>query len=357
MSSIVMRLCCRLALPILGAVVAICPAATASAASTPLSFTGPTWSPDGSQVVFASTDTSHYRIETVPATGGGAVRTVYAGKTVNGCCDPLQWAASGRILFAANFTLTSIPQAGGAPIRVFPNTSRFIVSPNRRTIAFDDGCGCHYSRDPIGLVGVRGGNPLVIPKPANASDVLDGFSPDGKELVFNRYTYAKVASEDGPIVQTLMAEHVGGGAPVPLRRSGLIGASRVPAGADQVEWSPNGRWIAFVVGRKLELMPSAGGPGRVVETRPFSSYSWSPSSTALAYSLNSGRITTVDLRGHHAALWYDHSLKAFSESSADPPQWSPDGTRLVFMSLGGSSFGPAQIWIVGAHGQGPTRIA
>jgi Tol biopolymer transport system component len=354
MTTTVARFRWWLALPIVAVAVALCPAATAS---TPLSFTDPTWSPDGSQVVFAAADASRYRIETVPATGGGTVRTVYTGKTAGGCCDPLQWAASGRIVFIDNFTLASIPETGGAPVRVFTNTSRFVLSPNRRTIAFDDGCGCHDSNDPIGLVGVRGGTPFVVPKPANATDVLDGFSSDGKELVFHRYTYAKAASEDTPIAQTLMVEHVGGGVPLPLRRSGLPGASRVPAAATQVEWSPNGRWIAFVLRFKLELMPAAGGSARVVEGRPFSAYSWSPSSTALAYRLNSGTIATVDLSGHHALLWYGRTPRAVGESSLDPPQWSADGTRLVFMSLGASLYGPARIWIVGARGQGPTRIA
>jgi Tol biopolymer transport system component len=354
MTTTVARFRWWLALPIVAVAVALCPAATAS---TPLSFTDPTWSPDGSQVVFAAADASRYRIETVPATGGGSVRTVYTGTTAGGCCDPLQWAASGRIVFIDNFTLVSIPETGGAPVRVFTNTSRFVLSPNRRTIAFDDGCDCHDSNDPVGLVGVRGGTPFVVPKPSNATDVLDGFSPDGKELVFNRDTYAKAESEDAPIARTLMVEHVGGGVPLLLRRSGLPGASRVPAAATQVEWSPNGRWIAFVLGFKLELMPAAGGSARVVETRPFSAYSWSPSSTALAYGLNTGRISTVDLRGHHTTLWGDRSPKAYSASSLNPPQWSPDGTRLVFMSLDGSDYQPPEIWIVGAQGQGPTRIA
>jgi dipeptidyl aminopeptidase/acylaminoacyl peptidase len=75
-------------------------------------------------------------------------------------------------------------------------------------------------------------------------DVLDAplaFSPDSTQLVFSRSSWDGWNS--GP--PALMAINVAGGGSVPLAQSGITGASVVPNDATQVQWSPDGNWVAY----------------------------------------------------------------------------------------------------------------
>jgi Tol biopolymer transport system component len=56
-------------------------------------------------------------------------------------------------------------------------------------------------------------------------------------------------------------------------------------------------------------------------------------------------------------LWKDAALHYLSNDSTDWPQWSPDGTRLVFMAIRGPGRPPAHVWVVGADGRGLKRVA
>lgn len=345
----------RLAVLVAALAAALAASSTAGVSDSPSIVTDPTWSPDGAQVAFAYTGSSTYRIVAAPVSGAGPTRTVYAAKNLNGCCDPMLWSPAGRILFDTNFTLRGVSPTGGRPITLARNVSWFILSPNGRTVAFDGPQG--RSPSGIGLVAVRGGKPRPVVRPAQASDGVTGFSPDGTELVFFRSR----SIDSGPT--SFMVEHVRGGVPVPLGRSGLIGASHLPAGSVEPQWSPDGRWIAFVHLGKLEVVSAAGAATpHTVAGWVSGAFSWSPSSKLLACFCGPNRehvrLTTLNPQGtKRTVLWANRSLHYITENTGDLPRWSPDGSKLAFLARVGRGFPPIQVWVVGADGAGLKRIA
>jgi Tol biopolymer transport system component len=318
----------------------------------------PTWTSDGTRVAYANLGSSSARGELVVAYADGSGRhVVYKSDT---CCEPVLGAAGSRIVFVSNFQLYAVGAGGGkvTPLALSPgfNTPWFTLSPNRETIAFDDGCACGHSPDSVALVGVRaGGRPFVVARPKKTTDSIDGFSPDGTLLVFTRAPWDYNGASKGKPV--LMAQSVRGGRAVPLARSGLIGASSVPSNALWPQWSPDGKWVAFIVPRptpRLELLSTSGGAPSVLVPKlsGLSSFSWSPTSTRIAfgqYGHQTDALATVDLQGHETVV--SGSLVWVSNDSWDRPQWSPDGSRLTFMVRRGG------IWVVGADGTGLKQIA
>lgn len=337
--------------------------AAAPATAQRLEAANPTWSPDGKRIAFAYLGAPRGRVEVMSAADGSGKHASYSADS---CCEPVLWAAGNRIAFVSNFELFSVDQGSGKPTKRFSGTPWFILSPNRETVALDDGCGCGHAPDSIALVSVRGGRPFVIARPKNTSDSIDGFSPDGTQLVFTRAPWNYNGNPKGR--PAIMVENIHlRGAPVPLARSGLIGSSYVPSNAVWPQWSPDGKWIAYVAPGakpKLELVSTAGGKSTVLASRfdAAAAYSWSPRSDRIALTVQAtvklANLVTVDLTGRKTVV--SGSINWISDDSWDRPQWSPDGSKLVFMGLVGPNVPgrpPAGVWIVDADSKNLKRLA
>lgn len=356
----------------------------------------PSWSPDGKEIAFAYTwsvkvntccgltpsfQPERYRIVRVSARPGGSVHTVLAARGY--CCFRMAWAARSRILLNPNVGLKAVAAQGGKPKRLVfsscagtPNpalgcqTLGFILSPNREYAAAavsTDGGDPHIAWG-IGLVKLSPRRPArVLPTPLTREEASGGvydiplwFSPDSKQLVFLRTSW------DGwtPGPPALLALPVGGGEPVPLAQSGIPDASLLSA-ARQVQWSPDGHWVAFVEGEDLKVLPTSGdgapltvtcGSGRGVETWEFS---WSPTSQRLAYDCTdflarkwTYRFMTIGPDGTNPTdLLKNHPLGG----EIFRLQWSPDGSRLLFQARR-IRHRPFGVWTIRPDGHDLTRI-
>jgi Tol biopolymer transport system component len=166
-------------------------------------------------------------------------------------------------------------------------------------------------------------------------DVLDAplaFSPDSTQLVFSRSSWDGWNS--GP--PALMAINVAGGGSVPLAQSGITGASVVPNDATQVQWSPDGNWVAYAepdsTGNYFQKLEVAGDER---------------ARCACARRRHVGSDSTDLLSGRK--LDYDQGFLG-----AGGPRWSPDGSRLLFLAERPFS-NIAHIWTVQADGSHLTR--
>jgi len=191
-------------------------------------------------------------------------------------------------------------------------------------IAYVSG-GSWVSRDyGIVVVGADGHGRRVVTR--DYRDRSPSWSPDGSRLVFARAGRLYVIRLDGSGLKLIT--------PPRLNRAG------------EPAWSPDGRSIAFVRGRALYVMRASGGGTRriFVSTDSIPDYpAWSPDGKQIAFGLiaddtapnPSGSIAGV--RSSGGGLRY-LTTAGTSDYPAEPdyvaddysPDWSPDGTRILF---------------------------
>jgi Tol biopolymer transport system component len=367
--------------------------------------TAPTWSPDGREIAYTRTwsvkeknccgsppslEITRYRIVRTSSRSDGPIRRVFSGE--GRCCRDAEWPVSDRLLFTTeDLELRSVSSSGGKSRRVdFPGCpSRtsvercgqdgYVLSPDRKYAAAAVGTFEPHTVPGIALVKLsRGRFPVVVPTQLTSDentgthtiyDRLLAFSPDGTQLVFSRSTELFL-DDFGP--PALMAIHVAGGGPIPFSESGIPGASLVPSDATQLQWSPDGRWIAYVendlLGNRLQVVSTAGGSPRILPDCGIGTdvweFAWSPNSKSFAYdcygydgdapagSRWTWRFMTAAPDGTNPAdLLKDHRLAWASQL-----QWSPDGSRLLFVAHR-ISHRPTHVWTIRPDGHDLSRIA
>jgi WD40 repeat protein len=328
------------------------PAAHRTASAAVREPTAPAWSPNGKQIAFGyaryvatccGTQELGFRIVRRSSRAGGASRTVLNEK--KGDIRAEEWVSGGRILFVSDDILKVVGVHGEKPERIVLPAScyfcidpAFILSPDRK-IAAVAAYPLNNDLREIELLNLTPRRPVVLSSPVTSEEESEGFddeilafSPDGSQLVFRR------TGSDG---SALMAFRLGSPAPKPLAQSGIPGASLVPSDVAQVQWSPDGRWVAFVEpNQNLEVVPTSGGEApRILATANACDFSWSPTSKLIAYedcATASPRLLAVKPDGTHLTdLLKRHRLAYIGRGKGeDGAQWSPDGSRLLFVAYG-----------------------
>jgi len=294
--------------------------------STPLQLThgpddrSPAWAPDGRYIAFTRRTNEKVEILTVPLFGGPE-RVM--GET-HPTADPpgLAWSPTGDFL-----AVVDKPAGKG---------------------------------DGIFLLSMKTGEKKRLTSPARGCvDTEPAFSPDGRTLSFARWS--------GSLIMDLFTVPVRGGEAAQLthERSPIMGHA----------WTGDGRRVVFAVQRgatsALWTMPAEGGRAeRLLGINDSASLpAVSAKGNRLAYTTvsvneNIWRFAIPppamrDGRGGAGNAGAGNTGTAegtnwiLSSHSQDSPQFSADGTKIVFVS---TRSGSAEIWVCGSDGSNPVRI-
>jgi TolB protein len=347
----------------------------------------PIWSPDGSRIAVASSDSGVADIVVVNA-ATGETRRVTRGKGMEG---PLSWFPDNdRLAYFATaaggtFMGGVVSVASGATRPLAPGEKHPHIgapSPDGSHVAYFVGDGSRFT---IWVADSNGTNPRQLT--TEGFEILEQYqewSPDGKALL---YESRRTGTTDLWIVP------IDGGKPRQLTRDVRNDYS--------ASWSPDGKWIAFLSdrGRQTDVwvVPSAGGDEirltdtRAIETAPLQ---WQRGTSSLSFITGTQQSEVWALNvadGTETRLTPDTVRADFFNISPDGkqldvvlnrgpgvhelvvmpvaggamrsvvsgaklilrPWWSPDGSKIVFESDRGGS---QDVWVVDAAGGPPRQL-
>jgi Tol biopolymer transport system component len=314
---------------------------------------GPSFSPDGSQVVFTWNGEKQDNYDLyVKVVGPGAPLRL---TTDLGVDYSAKWSPDGRtIAFGrahsdGTMAVMLIPALGGpertlARFKRMRSATMLDWSPNGKWVVVAGKTGDDATR--LHSISIESGEARQLTNPPPSMvDVEPAFAPDGRSIAFARWTGMNLA-EIWVLNVSATLEPQGEPRKLPVEGS----FARGPA------WTSDGREVLYASGLDLRSniyrIPADGsGPSHLIEAfgDGVEGPSVSNSSHRLAFSrqLRNSNIWRLDLQARtHAPEPIISST--FREAS---PQYSPDGKRIVFYS---NRSGLNQIWVCDADG---TRAA
>jgi eukaryotic-like serine/threonine-protein kinase len=333
--------------------------ATPRAVPTPFtSFPGhetdPAFSPDGSKIVFAWDGENN-------GNGKFSIYVQLVGESTplrltKGTADrhPI-WRPDGRYIAFLRavegdqrFEILTVPETGGPERKLaeveHSREPRISWSPDGKDLALTE--RTEGGSESVFLMDVATGTRRQLTFP-HGEDVVDSdpaFSPDGRTLSFAR--------RSASLIMDLYSVPVTGGPVTQLTHERTVISNQA--------WTADGRRILFTMQREPGLtlwsVPAGGGTPERVEGVP-----------------DGVDTPTIDARGGrlaYAQLVFNENIWRFdldggakgarppekwiaSSKTQDSPQFSPDGSKIAFVS---TRNGSAEIWVCGADGSKPLRL-
>ncbi len=353
-------------------------------------------SPDGSRVAYIvstpsfETDAHEGTLYVVPSKGGKPLRLTYVTRIFNQPLPTarLRWSPDGSLLSFVAY-VHDVPQVmamsvhGGEPWAVTSwkeGVTQYAWSPDGKRIAFiapdptppeeeqakkDKSYVIHVDREErwprIWVQDVGGGAPRAIT--GEKEYVVDfDWAPDGKSIV---YSASAESGFDAPYRSSLYSVPAEGG----VRRTLLArpGTNRSP------EYSPDGRWIAFVStggypgmisAEDLYIMAADGNPASIrnltaAQEAWIGEFTWAPDSRSVFYIPNEQTNAT----GEHMfeqAIYQVFLADGRDELLTPGPvvnfslSVSGDGSLLAYKSVASRTMG--DVFVMGLADRHPVRI-
>jgi eukaryotic-like serine/threonine-protein kinase len=273
---------------------------------------GPVWSPDGRYLAFVRGG-GDPAIFQVPALGGQERRLVSLQSPISGLrpdARQFDWSRDGKLWVVAD--------------KLSPDEPRSIFLINLDT----------------------GERRRLTSPPETGEDFLPSFSPDGQTIAFGRATHS--------FVENIFLVPVSGG---PTKQLTFLQNAFLGEG---LSWTPEGKDILF---SSIEG-PSKGSLWRV------SANGGPPERLLIGLGVQNAAEPVVSRQGNRMAftqistnvnIW-QFPLKSrnhtgvnliFSTRYQDGPQYSPDGSKIVFVS---DRSGSNEVWVSNGDGSNPTQL-
>jgi serine/threonine-protein kinase len=294
----------------------------------------PAFSPDGRWVAFVAGG----QLQKVPTVGGTLTPLAEVGD-VSG----VSWSRSG-VLVTSNRAgnIVAVPETGGA-LRIIarPDTTR-----GERLLAWplvlSDGATLLYTV--LGRPGLPGADIRATRLESGATTPLgiSGTYPMG--LIDGRLIYASAA---GALMAIPFDERSlrTKGAPVPV----LTGVRVGTGGAAKAALSASGS-LVVLTGRSAEQLIFTGGPTQILtpDAREFTFPRLSPDGKHIAVTVSG---STIDVWVLDVGTTTVRRLT--TEGVNERPEWTPDGSRVLFRSERGHG---SELWSQPADGSQPARV-
>ncbi|MGN6393870.1 MAG: DPP IV N-terminal domain-containing protein [Gemmatimonadales bacterium] len=253
----------------------------------------------------------------------------------------LLWGVAAAVLAAVALAGTALLRSGAPPSVRVGRISRLTAEPGLELhpALSPDGKFVAFSAGPSGRLRVyvrqlSGGRTIAVADSLGGDQHWPRWSPDGTRL----------SVESGRAIYVVPA--LGGPARV------LVGPASDPLvngegalseeGPSYLAWSPDGRRIAYAVGRDIEVRATAGGPAtRLASMDQPHSFAWSPDVARLAFVVgNAAFVYAPNAIGNIApsAIWVLPASGGAAVPVTDAaslntcPVWMPDGRSLLFIS-------------------------
>ncbi|HYX54503.1 MAG TPA: hypothetical protein VE783_13680 [Candidatus Limnocylindrales bacterium] len=292
--------------------------------ATGASSADPVWSPDGKKIAYTSM------------------------RALDGSNAPIG---------AVNIWVMNADGSGSVPLTRLTTTLVSSIhanwSPDSSKIAYDstralEGYNMIGATTNIWVVNADGTSPAALTTLRFAPSVFPVWSPDGTKILFtSSRSIAGLDIEMG--INNIWVMNADGSNPQPLTKSRITPSS-------QVAWSPDAKKIAFVSTRALNLsdvdigaanlwvMNSDGssptplthlsGPYNMIPDSPV----WSPDGSKLVY-VSSRALDGSSAGGTVLNVWVinsdgsaDHPVTALTAAKSYEPSWSSDGSKIIYCS-------------------------
>ena len=327
--------------------------------SNPAPEKSPAWSADGRYIAFCRELSDHAEILMIPALGGAERKLGDVAPYTLGRGCGLSWSSDGKYLALVDKNAPREPyslflvsvETGDKRKLTSPPTQYFgdlrpRFSPDGKTLAFVR-CSALYSNEIFGLAVTSDGTPLGEPRrltyDGRGIEGLD-WTADGRRIVYSSGHFSST---------NLLLIPASGGAPERL------------AAADQnpraLSVSRSGSRLIYerdVIDDNIWRIPGPNSsdkksaPSRfIASTQPDEEPQFSPDGTRIVFS---------STRSGNPEIWVcDHEgrnpvqLTAFGGVDVGAPRWSPDSRWIAFDSLKTGNF---DIYVIGADGGPPRRL-